>query len=533
MKNRLKVTVGDILSRPHFHKAKIIAGKKGLDRLIRWVHIMEVTEIGQLINGNELILSTGVGWREDPNIRLSFLKQLIDRKASGLCVELGKYISAIPKEMINVADEHNFPIIVFPEEVRFIDITQDLNSLFIDVHYNTMVNLESISNQFNKLLLSADGFKRIIRLLHQSLNVQVAYVPVNGQIEYYPALHKVKEQELLPFIQSTKPHSIINQPTRCASKPIQALGHKFADLFIISTEQDLTDFDFVVLDRAATALSQDQLRLLYVEEKRKQEKNRWLLEWIKGEHTREEIVQHLSSVEPNIKVNGCTICICKVEKGEKELDLTYASIIFRKIIEQHGFYSFVHYDGNEIIYVLINQRNHKDWKTRFLEALHLIKEKEYFVKNMPNVELRFAVGKLYEIDHIHKSYDMAKETLFMQKKIGIPNIYFYEDLYIYRLIYQLQRDQKLNEFIEDYIGPVISFDKEKNGHMLETLKVYLEVNGSKKDAAERLFVVRQTLYHRIEKLKELLGDDFMKYEKRLAIEFAVRAKEFLDKMSLT
>ncbi|WP_318153058.1 PucR family transcriptional regulator ligand-binding domain-containing protein [Metabacillus arenae] len=37
-------------------------------------------------------------------------------------MELGSYVSTIPQEVINLADTHNFPIIVFSKEVRFIDI---------------------------------------------------------------------------------------------------------------------------------------------------------------------------------------------------------------------------------------------------------------------------------------------------------------------------------------------------------------------------------------------------------------------------
>ena len=59
----------------------------------------------------------------------------------------------------------------------------------------------------------------------------------------------------------------------------------------------------------------------------------------------------------------------------------------------------------------------------------------------------------------------------------------------------------------------------------ETLKVYLHTNGQKKDTAERLFIVRQTLYHRLEKIEQLLGPDFMQPEKRLALELML----FTDK----
>ncbi|MDF2937464.1 MAG: hypothetical protein K0Q90_2837, partial [Paenibacillaceae bacterium] len=42
-----------------------------------------------------------------------------------------------------------------------------------------------------------------------------------------------------------------------------------------------------------------------------------------------------------------------------------------------------------------------------------------------------------------------------------------------------------------------------------------------------LFIVRQSLYYRLEKLKELLGEDFMVPETRLAISVALRAYQML------
>lgn len=526
MKNTFKLTVGDILSRPHFKNAKVVAGEEGLKSLIRWVHIMEVTEIGHLLNGNELILTTGLGWKESGNTSLSLLQQLIDKNASGLCVELGTYIPSIPEEMIQLANEHNFPIIVFTDQVRFIDITQDLNGLFIETHYKTMIDLESVSNQFNRLLLSTDGFKRILRLLHQFLNVQVAYVPAEGPIEFYPPVDRTQEKEMIKSVKLAKPQNVINGAAKSASKPIQALGHKFADLIILSKGQDLTDFDYLVLDRAATALSQDQLRLLYVEEKRKHHENRWLLEWIKGEHRKENVEQYMTSIEPSMKPNGCAVCICKMDLQEQEHDATYFSMIFRTIFEQYGFYSLVSFERNNLVFALINNRNKEDWKSRLSDALSKIKKTE-LMKDQISERISFGIGKMKELDELHLSYEMAKETLYIQNKTGNHSACFYEDLYVFRIISQLNKSQSLHSFVEDYIGPVLRYDQAKNSQMLETLKVFLNVNGSKKDAAERLFIVRQTLYHRIDKLKELLGDDFMKSEKRLAIEFAIYADEFL------
>lgn len=68
MKLKSYITVKDILQRKHFEMIEVIAGKEGLNRLVKWVHVVEVTNIRNLLNGNELILSTGVAWKEKRNI---------------------------------------------------------------------------------------------------------------------------------------------------------------------------------------------------------------------------------------------------------------------------------------------------------------------------------------------------------------------------------------------------------------------------------------------------------------------------------
>ena len=74
---------------------------------------------------------------------------------------------------------------------------------------------------------------------------------------------------------------------------------------------------------------------------------------------------------------------------------------------------------------------------------------------------------------------------------------------------------------------MLEFDQKLNSNLFETLRVYLECSGSKKETSDRLFIVRQTLYHRLDRLETLLGKDFMEPANRLAIETAIKAYELV------
>ncbi|MNR12739.1 Purine catabolism regulatory protein [compost metagenome] len=85
----------------------------------------------------------------------------------------------------------------------------------------------------------------------------------------------------------------------------------------------------------------------------------------------------------------------------------------------------------------------------------------------------------------------------------------------------------MESFIRSYLGPIIDHDRLKGSELLRTLKVYLDHDGSKQIAAQQLFIVRQSLYYRLDKIEELLGADYMQPERRLALQVGIRAYQLL------
>lgn len=61
------VTVVEALRLPEIALGgpRVVAGAPGLDRTIRWVHVAEVADIAELLEGGELISRTGIALPED------------------------------------------------------------------------------------------------------------------------------------------------------------------------------------------------------------------------------------------------------------------------------------------------------------------------------------------------------------------------------------------------------------------------------------------------------------------------------------
>ncbi len=531
-----QLTVRDVLQHKCFKNAKVIAGEDGLDNVIRWVHIMEVTNFEELLNGSELILSTGIGWKDFKKTSVDYLERLIRANVSGLCIELVKYANEIPEKMIELANKHNMPIIVFYQEVRFIDITQDINTELMNNQYKILSDLEEFSRKLNYTMLLPNAFKRVLKLINQYLNVQVIYLAKNTEETIFvPLQHEMEQIKLIETVKNFKEKRLVNRNKQFIAangsyvgQPVQALDHKFADLVIFPKYKNATEYELLVLDRCANAISQDLVRIFYMEEQRKQKEQQWVYEWLNGEYHAEEIQQYISSLDSTLKPNGATVCICRLNQVLDDSKHSYFLAILRNVLQSHGYFLISLYDHKQFTLIFINQRSLTDWKERLKKALNHVNQMNLYEIEASNHAL-FGVGKMIvDLEKIQESYDTAKEALLIQNQAKLSDEIFYEDLHIYRLVSSLSKTINLHDYINEYIGTVIEYDQMHNSELLYTLRVFLESNGSKNDAAKRLFVVRQTLYHRLDKLKELLGEDFMDASKRSTIEFSLHAHRYMN-----
>lgn len=539
------LTVYDVLKRPLFQKAKIVAGNGGLHRRVRWAHVLEISHFDTLIHGEELILSTGVGLHNNVTSKSAYLKDLIKHGVSCLCIELGEYFDSITDEMIEIANSENFPIIVFNETVRFIDITHDLHSLITNHHYKMIQQLEKISREFNRLTLTSKGILSIIKLLYNTTKVQVLYIPEQGHIQAHPYLHKDKQDNILNRLkkemanQHNHPHklkkvsiSIEQNHYTILLQPVGAMGQVWAYLSLILNGRNPKEFELLILDRASLAISQDLLRRRYIEERKILSEQRLVADLIYQRAQNESEIRAklgLNTYKAMDEYRVCLIQYTNVKKttlSEDEFESLYThyTLLIRSLFEKYGFNTLITIDSHQIIIIVIGLN-----KTTYKHQLEKVAEDLKNMNTNKNMEVKWEIGigcSYQNLTDAAHSYKEAQYVIKLKNTIQ-SNHSFYDDIGIYRLLFSLESQNHVQRFVTDYLGPLIAYDLDKGSNLLQTLKVYLDNEGAVKPSADELFIVRQTIYHRLEKIKELIGDDFMSSEKKVAIQVALRAYQIL------
>ena len=85
---------------------------------------------------------------------------------------------------------------------------------------------------------------------------------------------------------------------------------------------------------------------------------------------------------------------------------------------------------------------------------------------------------------------------------------FFSDLGILRFFFDRSNQldpEPLLQVYEEYIQPILSYDKMHSGELFPTLSTYLECGSSPSGACSSLFIHKNTLYSRLNKISQLLG----------------------------
>ena len=142
---------------------------------------------------------------------------------------------------------------------------------------------------------------------------------------------------------------------------------------------------------------------------------------------------------------------------------------------------------------------------------------------------KVAIGISTAVDNIKdlaRAYKEAQVALEVGKVFETEkNIISYENLGIGRLIYQLPTtlcEMFLQEVFKK--GSLESLDRET----LQTIQCFFENNLNVSETSRKLFVHRNTLVYRLEKIRKLTGLDLREFEHAITFKVALMVKKYLN-----
>lgn len=139
----------------------------------------------------------------------------------------------------------------------------------------------------------------------------------------------------------------------------------------------------------------------------------------------------------------------------------------------------------------------------------------------PQVPILSGVGTpAGELSEWRDSFRRAGQALTMARRLKGPKPLYFPDLSAYRLLMQIENNPELIGFQQETLGPILSH--ENSEELIHTLEAYFENNGNLSQTAETLYVHRNTLLYRMERIAAILKFDLDNPDHRFAVQLALR-----------
>ncbi|MDQ1024995.1 purine catabolism regulator [Streptomyces umbrinus] len=141
---------------------EVVAGADQLDRPVRWVHVAEAADVGVMLSGGEMVLTTGVLLAGDPEAQAEYIRSLHRAEASAVVLGLGRAFPTPPEVMRRAAERCGLPMIVLHRPFPFAELTEEVQSRLVRRKFAAVSLSESVRTALTGLITAGAPLQRML-----------------------------------------------------------------------------------------------------------------------------------------------------------------------------------------------------------------------------------------------------------------------------------------------------------------------------------------------------------------------------------
>ncbi|AWT25075.1 Purine catabolism regulatory protein [Corynebacterium provencense] len=178
------LTIADILALPEAASGapRVLTGEALLSRPVRWIHVAEQASSARLLDGGELLLTTGVGWPAGARERSRFVANCAASGAVGLAVELGGTWDRVPGDVIDASRRYGLPLIVFTTEIRFARLTREVHETIVRDHLTAVEATAEVADTFTRMIHNGAATGQLVTAASRLLGCPVVLEDVGHRV---------------------------------------------------------------------------------------------------------------------------------------------------------------------------------------------------------------------------------------------------------------------------------------------------------------------------------------------------------------
>lgn len=546
------LTIREALEMPVLAPALVVAGRSGLDNQIRWVHIVDIPDAHyEWQRSGVLLLTAGYGLRDQPERQAALVPKLVKEGFAGMILSVGHYFDSTPDIILQKADALGFPVVETPPDLLFIEVTEVILENIINRQYHLLQQSNQIHAEMTDLVLRGgdldDLASTLSEYLQRSITIEDPSFHVLAAAQYGAVdearRRSVSEGRTTPQVaQRLLDDGIYDRlltsmaPLRVA--PMPDLGMQMERIvapiivdreihgyiWIISGDHPLTDLDELAISRAATVAALIMFKEQAVGQAEESLRGDFFEQLLKG----------------NLKSSAF---LERASRFDFRLDVPHQILVIHASLKAGGNTGPLHQE----VQTWLRERDTRAILVPRGEDLILLCEStsapsaeelaDQLVADLshPACRLLVGVGEAFEAQgdqdtSIRASYEGAREAI----QIGLSlnqseGVLSFKDLGILHWLYHLPLEVRTENKYLSYLDSLAAYDADHNTQLLKTIEVYLDHGASLIDAAEALYIHRNTLIHRLDRIQQLIDIDLKDPAHRLNLHIATKSYRLFGK----
>jgi purine catabolism regulator len=474
------LTVRDIADMPGLG-LEVVAGSDGLDNPVSWLHVSELEDPTQFLEGGEFLLTTGLGVGELATTQRAYLRRLAEHGLAGLGFGVGFGFAETPAGLVAEADRMSFPIVSVPYEVPFVAITKAVVSHLANEQLEQLERALAVHERLADAVLEGRGVEALLAVVCNHLDCSLALVDESGRV-----VAERHARRRLPF-------------DGALELPVVA-HEEMAKLKATRANGAFGEYDRLVLHHGQTALAFELSRRRAVSAAELRLAGDLLDDLEEERLDDRETARRMAAF--GLESDRDYAALLAVPR-DKALSERLREEVARKL------------DGAKVRYL---STAHPDRAAFLVEASSedaIFALAHRVVEGEP--QARVGVGRPARGRALGRSLLEARAAL----DASAAEVASYQDLGSLELLLTLP-DAALEAFVDRVLGPAAG-----NGWLVGSLTALLETGCRWSDAAERLGVHRHTLRYRMDRLREQTGRHPDDPNQRMELWLAVKAKQAL------
>ncbi|WP_430602497.1 purine catabolism regulatory protein [Enterococcus sp. DIV0724b] len=554
------LTVKNFLQLAPFKSFQLVAGSKGLENKITGVNILDNPDASDWLSAGELLITSGYFFSENAEIQKRFIQRFKEINCSAICIKPHIYLKGIPESMRNLADELSLPIIEIPYGIAFSKIMNtvmaeisgrmnELNQASLDIH-----------SQFFEISLHGGGMSKIALGLAEMVNNPVVLVDTDWTVlavsDYKQPLIQgsiKKSDDTCPFpiqiftdlptnferIQKPITRGILldEQEYPCVIMPVYFDTIHYGFILVYQIERPLTDLDYVALENGSMAFALEQMRIFEIERTENRIRRDFFDQLLTGQiKNLEALAAYDTTIDPSLNY---TVLIFSIQTFGHESDSLMKKKqsedrLMKSLLSSLTTYTATRFPQlhlfsrkNQLVMLLGTDPKLSTLKTHneisdTAERIRMYLEQQGHSER----EIFCTIGSTLPILELSQSFDEAKKVIqLLEDDLREEKIYFFNDFYFDSFLVDSISKEQGKKFYTHYLDTLLTYDRENNTSFTPTLKAYLAHHLNIATTSRGLFIHRNTLLYRIDKIKGLLPVDLDQEKNTFALQLALKLYE--------